>query len=166
VAGDNTFDAILFATNEIKPRLVKIPWKLIRGGKHTTSYQKLDTNIWFKNANTAMMTQYFHRWEKGTNGSKRGVSFCFMYDDNFLINGSPLNRCIVDVTGGRAGYPWCGNILALRTKSPFNCDFYANVDIQEDIKVFVTIFEKYVQEMPIDQRRRREERTCCGCTIA
>jgi len=64
-----------------------------------------------------------------------------MYDDNFIMTGSPSNRCIVGVTGGKAGYKWCGNVLALRMGS--SSDFYDSVDMQEDLKPFVTYLEEY-----------------------
>jgi hypothetical protein len=65
------------------------------------------------------------------------------------MNGSLLNRCIVNVTGGRAGHPWCGNILALRMESSHSYDYYANVDMEEDLKLFVTYFEEYGKVMPV-----------------
>jgi hypothetical protein len=137
-AGANTFDAILFPVNETKPRLVKIPWKLNRGDEQ---FHDLDTDIWFKHTFSAVRPLYFHRW--GINGPQLGRGLCLMYDDNFSINGSPLNRCVADVTGGRAGHPWCGNILALRMKSPGSYDFFASVDMKEDLKPVVTYFEEY-----------------------
>jgi len=154
-AGANTFDAILFAVNETKPRLVKIPWKLIREDKDDpTQYQKLDTNIWFKRKNKDVKSLSIYRW--GINGPELGRGLCFIYDENVLINGSPLNRCIVDVTGGRAGHQWCGNILALRMggSNSFSYDFYKNVDMQEDLKPLVTYFEEYGKVMPVYQHSR------------
>jgi len=144
-AGTNTFDAILFAVNETKPRLVKIPWELIPGDEDDpVRYQKLDADIWFKQPQSSKRTLYFHQW--GINGPELGYSLCFLYDDNFGINGSPVNRCIEHVTGGRAGHQWCGNILALRMGISY--DFYENVDMQNDLKPFVTYFEEYGKVRP------------------
>jgi hypothetical protein len=142
-AGANTFDAILFAVNETKPRLVKIPWKLTHDTDEDDpgQYHDLDTDIWFKHTNKAVKTQYFRRW--GINGAQLGRGLCLLYDDNFIMNGLPLNRCVVDVTGGSAGHKWCGNILALRLKSLNSFDFYDNVDMQKDLKPFITYFEEY-----------------------
>ena len=145
-AATNTFDAILFAVNETKPRLVKIPWELDLGDDDDPSqYHKLDTDVWFKRPNKAVRPLYFNRW--GINGSELGRGLCFMYDDNFSINGSPLNRCVVEVTGGKAGHQWCGNILALRMKD-FSYDFYESVVMEEDLKPFVTYFDEYNKVMP------------------
>ena len=130
--------------NETKPRLVKIPWKLIPASEDDPMpYQTLDTDVWFKHKYKSMRDLAFNRW--GINGPELGRRLCFVYDDDFLINGSPLNRCIVDVTGGRATHQWCGNILGLRMESPRadSYGFYANVDMEDDLKPFVTYFEEY-----------------------
>jgi hypothetical protein len=147
-AGDNTFDAILFAVNETKPRLIKIPWELIPGDKDDpTPWQKLDNSIWFKKPNSFVRTIYVHRW--GINGPRLQHSLCFEYDDNSLINGLPLNRCVESVTKGKAGHPWCGNLLALRMEGSY--DFYKSVDMEEDLKPLVTYLEEYGKVMPGDQ---------------
>ena len=150
-AGANTFDAILFAANETKPRLVKIPWELIPGDSKDEPgrYHKLDKDRWFQQPESDVRFIYFNRW--GINGPGLGRGLCFMYDENFMINGSPFNRCIVDlvvdVTGGRAGHEWCGNVLGLRMKGE-SYDFFENVDMEEDLKPFVTYFEEYGKEIP------------------
>ena len=145
-AGANTFDAVLFAANETKPRLVKIPWEFIPGDEDEPgSYHRLDKDIWFQQPERAVRYIHFNRW--GINGSGLGRGLCLMHDDNSMINGSPLNRCIVEVTGGRAGHGWCGNILGLRMKGQ-SYDFYESVNMEEDLKPFVTYFEEYGNVMP------------------
>ena len=146
-AGANTFDAILFATNETKPRLVKIPWELIPGDEdEPMPYQRLDDDIWFRHPKKFVRSIHFNRW--GINGPELGRGLIFFYDECSFINGSSLNRCIVDVTGGRAGHQWCGNILALRMMKGHSYDFYESVDMEEDLKPFVTYFEEYGKVMP------------------
>jgi hypothetical protein len=135
---------LLFPVNETKPRLVKIPWKMGRGDEE---YHDLDTDIWFKSALNAVRPLFFHQW--GINGPELGRGLCLMYDDNFSMNGSPLNRCIMDITGGRTGHAWCGNVLALRMKSLNSYEFYAKVDMEEDIKPCVTYFEEYNKVTPV-----------------
>ena len=149
-AGANTFDAILFPVNETKPRLVKIPWKLIPGDEYEPMpYQRLDTDIWFKHTPKCVRNRLIR--QLGINGPELGRTLTFIYDDNFSINESPLNHCVVEVTGGRAAYPWCGNILALRMDSEktYAYGFYTDVDMQEDLKLFVTYFEEYATVKPI-----------------
>jgi len=146
VAGANTFDAILFAVDETKPRLIKIPWTLIPGDEDDPgSYQRLEREIWFKHPDKCIRYIHFNRW--GINGAGLGRGLCLMHDDNSMINGSSLNRCIVDVTEGRAGHPWCGNILGLRMKG-HSYDFYESADMEEDLKPIVTYFEEYGNVMP------------------
>jgi len=147
-AGANTFDAILFAVNETKPRLVKIPWELAHSDEdYPLPYHKIDTDTWFKHSNKDVRPLFFNRW--GINGPTLGRGLCFFYDDNFLMNGLPLNRCIVDVTEGRVGHQWCGNILALRMESLHSFDFYEGVNMEEDLKPLVTYFEEYNKVKPV-----------------
>jgi hypothetical protein len=140
-AGANTFDAILFAPDETKPRLVKIPWKLIPpDDDEPGSYHNLDTDIWFKHPEKFIRTMFFH--QLGINyGPELGRLLGFLYDDNFLPNGAPLNRCIENVTGGKAGRRWHGNILGLRMEG-YSYDLYASVDMEEDLKPFLVWFEE------------------------
>ena len=146
-AATNTFDAILFAVNETKPRLVKIPWELDLGDEDDPSqYHKLDTGVWFKNTDKFVRTIYLRRW--GINGPELGRGLCFRYDDNSFINGSPLNRCVVEATGGKAGHPWCGNILALRMKNS-SYDFYESAVMEEDLNPFVMYFDEYSKVKPV-----------------
>ena len=141
-AGANTFDAILFAAKETKPRLVKIPWKMGQGNR----YHILDTDVWFKNESTSVRELFFHRL--GINGPKLGRGLCLVYDDNFSMNGSFLNRCIIAATGGKAGHQWCGNVLALRMESLRSLEFYASVDMEQDLRLFVTYLEEYGKVKP------------------
>ena len=148
-AGADTFDAILFAMDESKPRLVKVPWKLVPGeDDYDPPWRSPVTDIWFKYTDKFVKPLYFHRW--GINGPDLGRNLCFEYDDNSMINGSPLNRCILEITGGRAGHSWCGNILGFRMKSPPYAvdDEFTNVDMEEDLKPFVTYFDEYGKVMP------------------
>jgi hypothetical protein len=55
----------------------------------------------------------------------------------------------VEVTGGRAGHPWCGNILVLRMESPGTHNFHMNVNMKEDLKPIVTYFEEYNKVAPV-----------------
>jgi hypothetical protein len=55
----------------------------------------------------------------------------------------------MDITGGRTGHAWCGNVLALRMKSLNSYEFYAKVDMEEDVKPCVTYFEEYNKVTPV-----------------
>jgi len=40
----------------------------------------------------------------------------FSYRDNFLNDGSPLNRCIQNIYMGKNDYPWRGPVLVFKMK--------------------------------------------------
>ena len=64
-AGANSLDAILFAVNETKPRLVKIPWELILGEEDEPPFQRLDADIWFKHKDkfeTPVLSPFGNQW--------------------------------------------------------------------------------------------------------
>jgi len=145
-AGANTFDAILFPVNETNPRVVKVPYELILGSEDNPGqYHKLDTDVWFKHTPKDVRSLYIRRW--GINGPALEHGLCLEYDENFGINESPLNRCVVEVTRGKAEWPWCGNILGLRMRgSSYN--FYESAAVEEDLKPFVTYFDEYNKVMP------------------
>jgi len=146
-AAANTFDAILFAVNETKPRLVKVPWKLIPGDEDDpVPWVEIDKDIWFKQPGSYVKTIFVQRW--GINGSRLEHALCFKYDENFGINDSPVNRCIESVTKGKAGHQWCGNILALRMGRSF--DDYESVDMQEDLEPLVAYLEDYGRVKPVN----------------
>ena len=109
-------------------------------------FHRLDTDVWFKQPEKFVKSLYFNRL--GINGPALGRGLCFRYDDDALINGSPLNRCIVEVTGGRAVHPWSGNILGLRMNN-LSYDFYESVVMEEDMKLFATYFDEYRRVMPV-----------------
>jgi hypothetical protein len=50
----------------MKPRLVKVPWKMTQIHRDEDPFQELDTDVWFKHANKAVKPKYFERW--GING--------------------------------------------------------------------------------------------------
>ena len=133
--------------NETKPRLIKIPWKMAPGDE----FHDLDTAIWFKYPMSSVRRLHFDQW--GIDGPELGRGLCLLYDDNFTLNGSPVNRCIMDVTGGkakcRAGHRWCGNVLGLRMRSLDSYEFNTNVDMEEDLQPFVRYFEDYDKVVPV-----------------
>jgi hypothetical protein len=101
----------------------------------------LDHKIWFKDQFSEVRSMYVHRW--GINGPKLQHTLCLEYDDNFLMNELPVNRCIEAVTGGRPGLRWCGNVLALRMGSSY--DFFESVDMEEDLKSLARFLEEYAE---------------------
>ncbi|KAG7446185.1 uncharacterized protein BT62DRAFT_932550 [Guyanagaster necrorhizus] len=129
-AGTNIFDAILFGVNETKPRLIKLPWY----GR----WHNLDMEPWFKGRDSFIRTYYVQTF--GANGPVLHHTLAVCFDDNFMINGSQINRCIQNVTFGNAGHPWAGNILALRVEG-FRSDWYSDTVMEEDLAPLARYFE-------------------------
>ena len=151
-AGTNTFDAILFAVDETKPRLVKIPWKLVPGrgeDKKPGPYHELDTDVWFKHIDKDVKhIMFFDPDLLLTTDSAKARELprlCILYDEKSTRNGLTINRCIVNATEGRAAPGpgdrpvWCGNILGLRMDKDHA---FASVKMEEDLRGFLTYFEE------------------------
>ncbi|PBK58639.1 hypothetical protein ARMSODRAFT_900275 [Armillaria solidipes] len=142
--GANTFDAILFGVNETKPRLIKIPWSYgPEEEEDGVLWQKLETEPWFTGEDCHPRSSCVQRLS--VNGPSLGYTLAFWYDEDFLINGSAINRCIQTVTGGNAAYPWSGNVFALRARGLIS-EFYSNVVMEEDLMPLVCYFEDYNRE--------------------
>ncbi|TCD61367.1 hypothetical protein EIP91_008557 [Steccherinum ochraceum] len=70
-----------------------------------------------------------------------------LYNDNFLIDGSPFNQCIFNITDGQAKHPWGGHVLVLR--SPYHewhtsfMSFFENAIMKEDLPEVISYFKRY-----------------------
>ncbi len=98
-AAINTFDAILFGVNEIKPRAIKLPWSYGPVDEDEPRvWQLLEREPWLGGKDCCPYLFYI-----GTsNGPSPHRILTLYYDENFLINGSPINRCIQNITKSRA----------------------------------------------------------------
>ncbi|SJL08217.1 uncharacterized protein ARMOST_11580 [Armillaria ostoyae] len=142
-AATNTFDAILFGVDEIKPRAIKLPWSY---GPQVDEddprgWQLLEREPWLGGKDRR--PHFFYVGTFGVNGPSLGRILALYYDENFLINGSPINRCIQNITKGKAAHPWAGNVLALRSKGLHSLDWYNDAIIEEDLAPLVRLFEDY-----------------------
>ncbi|KIM38646.1 hypothetical protein M413DRAFT_29896 [Hebeloma cylindrosporum] len=98
----------------------------------------LDDAIWFKRSSQVRPLFVVRR---GVNGPKLEHVLCLTYDDSFLMNDAPANRCIEAITGGRAGIRWGGNVYALRVGR--TVDFLESADMEEDLEPLVTFFKEH-----------------------
>ncbi|PBK92194.1 hypothetical protein ARMGADRAFT_967528 [Armillaria gallica] len=144
-AGTNTFDAILFGVNETKPRLIKIPWSYgpVDDDEVGLMWQMVEKEPWFTGKDCHPRHYYIQTF--GANGPSLGYTLVFWFDDNFLSNGSAINRCIETVTEGNAAHPWSGNVFALRARE-LGSEFYSNAVMEEDLAPLVRYFEDYNRE--------------------
>ncbi|KAI0077324.1 hypothetical protein K474DRAFT_1707355 [Panus rudis PR-1116 ss-1] len=82
----------------------------------------------------------------GINGPALEGDRCIamLYDDESLINGSSVNRCVQRLTNGKARHRWCGNLVVLRLHP---CDFdvtkYRSANLHEDIEPVRRYLEDY-----------------------
>ncbi len=96
-------------------------------------------------------------WQKfGIDGPPLRHTLAVWYDDNFMINGSRINRCIQRITAGKAQHPWAGNVLALRVKGP-TLDRYSDAVMEEDLAPLVRYFE--------ESYKRKSARVCNRLTV-
>lgn len=67
-------------------------------------------------------------------------------NDDALIDGSPPNRCIFNLTGGKALHPWPDNILALRQRpQDYAGSLYSSANLEEDLEPLKNYFLTYGQ---------------------
>ncbi|KAF9453326.1 hypothetical protein P691DRAFT_649844, partial [Macrolepiota fuliginosa MF-IS2] len=65
-----------------------------------------------------------------------------IYDDEFMINGSALNRCIQQFTGGRTKHQWGGNVMAVRADHMCEHQFW-DAKLEEDLPALMYHFLTY-----------------------
>ncbi|KAK0232637.1 hypothetical protein IW262DRAFT_1259320 [Armillaria fumosa] len=135
-AGTKTFNAILFGVDETKPRLIKLPWAYRAADKYTGGERK----PWFEGYDSFCRANYVCR-KFGIDGPPLRHTLAVWYDDNFMFNGSRINRCIQEITAGKAPHPWAGNVLALRVKGP-TWDRYSDAVMEEDLAPLVQYFQE------------------------
>ncbi|KAK0476795.1 hypothetical protein IW261DRAFT_1490112 [Armillaria novae-zelandiae] len=166
-AATDTFDAILFGVNEVKPRVIKLPWSYGPVDEDEPGgWQMLEREPWL--GGKSRCPRFFWVGRFGMNGPPLGRLLALWYDENFLMNGSPINRCIQNVTKGRAPHPWAGNVLALRSRGLHSLDYYDDTIIEEDLAPLVRFFEDYGKEdlaVPVDNAAGSKERENTQVTV-
>ncbi|KAL1688089.1 hypothetical protein GGG16DRAFT_60703 [Schizophyllum commune] len=87
----------------------------------------------------------------GINGPTLEQDQCLalLHDDNSLINGSPVNRCVQRLTNGKARHRWSGNLVVLRLHPRDTmATKYRSVIMNEDIGPVRRYLEDYLTVMP------------------
>ncbi|KAF9068694.1 hypothetical protein BDP27DRAFT_1223743 [Rhodocollybia butyracea] len=144
-------DAILFAVNEQKPRMIKVQVDTMPGDEYDMPWKKLRAEPWFSKTPLAADTSRIgtsvrsllvgRQWSNGP-PLEHGLSLCIRYDENFLINKSKNNRCIQHLTNGKALHPWAGNFYVVRTDG-FQEHNYFSANMAEDLPALKKYFETY-----------------------
>ena len=103
---------ILFPYNEDNPRLVEVDYKVTQDDDDPVSWDNLNLDPWLKG---------FRRCHEITHmeedGPPLGRTLQMWYNDDFIRDSSPLNRCIARLVPDN-GHPWGDNILVTRVKQP------------------------------------------------
>ncbi|OBZ68514.1 hypothetical protein A0H81_11636 [Grifola frondosa] len=131
-----TVKAVLFPADGDTPRIVDVRYKLRQVRDVPTLQHDLDLGSWVGSGPDTITIQ-----KSGVNGPPLGRSIMLMYNGNFFNDGSPLNRSIQRLAGGRC-HPWGGHMLGFRYTDPS-----AIIARYEDVKTEdVEVFKKYFRE--------------------
>lgn len=138
-------DAILFAPNELEPRMIKIPWRwhLDEDDPPYYRFRKLLDRPWNKCYRDMRIQTQGQLGPPLPNGRQLQL----FYNDAFLIDGSPFNQCVANVTKGRAPHTWADGIFVVRREagaSQFASDAgYEDAVMDEDLGYVIQYLEDY-----------------------
>ncbi|KAI0720251.1 hypothetical protein C8T65DRAFT_736000 [Cerioporus squamosus] len=148
----HTIDAIFFPAHESSPRIVKVNCRPAgESGKHEldwSSYLSGD-NKFVQHPIGPVERESFRR----THSSR----LYLVFDHSAVFNGNmPVNRCAMQLTGGKSAMLWRGNLLGYRAHEPAEVDGQYMDASMDDLPTF-TEFLKYhctVPPMPSGGRWR------------
>jgi len=137
-----SLDALLFPVDSEMPVLIKIPYtsKVDTDGAPAlppTPYHALDLEI---------LNQHLRGLEMkfvsklGSHGAALERPLVVMYSSEW--SELQRNQCVADLTGGRMGVPWAGNVLVLRQKGKLYAETYESARM-EDVEAMKKFFEEY-----------------------
>ncbi|KAK7023195.1 hypothetical protein R3P38DRAFT_2958206 [Favolaschia claudopus] len=144
--GDSKFvvDAILLPWDSDTPRFVKVVCEM---------YTHPDDEYSLGFQHRALLDPFlgagqFHgsvdlRTATGYDGPPLGYTLMLRWQDMFLNNGSPLNRCVVKITDGKAYHPWGGNLIAYRVDEPVSMVARCKDSKAEDLAVLTAYLVEY-----------------------
>ncbi|TCD61357.1 hypothetical protein EIP91_008546 [Steccherinum ochraceum] len=143
-------DAILFATKEPNPRMVKVPFKWIQEKPFLPSdtpppaFQVLARNPW-PTSNCPFWVGSLYPGGPPLPDNRLLVAFI---NDNFSVDGSPPNFCIGKFLGvkqwGDMPYRWADNVIVLRKRSVEDPEFQSAV-WEEDLPILKQYWSKYTE---------------------
>ncbi|KLO16839.1 hypothetical protein SCHPADRAFT_822557 [Schizopora paradoxa] len=114
-----TVDAILFPADEDRPRIVQMGFEVKSaddgGNGLTDTWHLYDMSYFERLLGDRMVgrsTVYFQK--PGGAPIPDGYTLELVYRDNYANDGSKVNRCVQNLTGGNTVHSFRGNLLALR----------------------------------------------------
>jgi hypothetical protein len=100
-----TVDAIFFPTDADTPRIVQLEYTMEYEEEDGVEWMRLHDDRWFVPRRTVR--------ERVVQAGNHDL--IIRYSDDFLVDGSPVNRCIRHLLRGRkCTHPWGNGILAVR----------------------------------------------------
>lgn len=149
--GENTCEAIVFPANEDTPRVIPISWEWAYddnddpSGSLAVKFQRRHIEHLFQPG--ADLRDHRIMYLNGPDKDPLPDDRCLVMviNDTYLVDGSPINRCIWNLTDGKTAHTWCDNILALRQRPQ---DFsrstdYRSANLQEDLEALKAYLMTY-----------------------
>jgi len=114
-----TVDAILFPADEDRPRIVQMGFEVKSdedgGAGMSDTWHLYDMSYFERLLGDRMIGRStIYHTKPGGSLIPGGYTLELVYRDNYANDGSKLNRCIQNLTGGNTTHRFCGNVLALR----------------------------------------------------
>ncbi|TDL14592.1 hypothetical protein BD410DRAFT_797085 [Rickenella mellea] len=138
IPGRFKVDCILFPAHEIKPRLVKVEHEANRDEDFGFVFHSTKPDDYIPGSRDT-------RWIllDGPNGPplRGGMGIEVIFHDEFLTDGSPPNKSIISLTGGKMNHPWRGDILAVKRTG--DREKVVDISMKEDLPVLVKYFTSY-----------------------
>ena len=126
--------------HETAPRLVKLKYRVEYDEFLGSDRHVFETAPWL--ARDRMAGEKITSYGMKGRGAPLGRTLLMCFNDNYIADKSPLNKCVQAVTGGQAE-KWGDNILVLRARDPVTkyAQFYnATMD---DVEPMVAFFKDY-----------------------
>jgi len=140
-----TVDAILFAVDERKPRLIKVQIEKIDDEEMDgSSYHSIHTEKWFYHEPSFRRTMCVQR-STYPDGPRLEHQLGIEYDDSSSINQSTLNECIHALLPGIPPF-WRGTLIALRNANPYYAGYTEHVTdvvMEEDLAPVISYLTDY-----------------------
>ncbi|KAJ7849061.1 hypothetical protein B0H14DRAFT_2356350 [Mycena olivaceomarginata] len=142
-----SFDALLFPVDSTIPTMIKIPYtsKIDDDGAPVFApkpYHALDSQVLNQYVDMIGMK---HVRKFGSYGPPLERPLVVIYSDNW--SGLSKNQCIAELTGGKMGVQWAGNVLVLRQKGELYAETYESART-EDMVAMKRFFEEYRDFVP------------------
>ncbi|KAJ7771829.1 hypothetical protein B0H16DRAFT_1514890 [Mycena metata] len=136
------FDALLFPVDGDRPVLVKIPYTR-RIDPDDGSYDDLDSPTLQRYIHGALAMKYVTKL--GSHGPALDQALIVFHHD--YLGDKKRNQCIEELTSGRMGIAWAGNVFVLRQKGGLYSEAYESAKM-EDVAAMTRFLAEYEDGVP------------------